>query len=102
MMSGVKRLLLALFCAATLATGADTPAKFGALTPGTPVPDFKAVTPDNGELKLSDYKGKVVVVNLWTTNRAPAAVLENAHAQYQSLGVATVGICTNATREEFN
>lgn len=35
------------------------------LVPGKPAPDFKAVDVDGVEFKLSDYKGKVVLLDFW-------------------------------------
>lgn len=35
--------------------------------PGLPAPEFKAMKPDSTWISLSDYKGKVVVVDVWAT-----------------------------------
>ena len=35
--------------------------------PGLPAPDFKAMAPDSSWMNLSDYKGKVVVIDVWAT-----------------------------------
>ena len=100
----MKRLLLALFATViSPAAAADAPvARFGSLNAGALPPDFTAVAVDGGTLRLSDFKDKVVVVNLWTTTRGPAELLENAFTQYRPLGVTVVGVCTNATRAEFD
>jgi thiol-disulfide isomerase/thioredoxin len=37
------------------------------LTNGTPAPDFTTVSPDNKSVKLSDFRGKVVVLDFWAT-----------------------------------
>lgn len=76
-------------------------AKFGALVGGAEVPGFKMTTAEGKELALGDFKGRVVVVNFFATNRPPADVLENAWAQYREQDVTVLGVCTNATREEF-
>ena len=100
----MKRLLFALFALLVPRVVASDAAiaRFGAMAAGTLAPDFTAVAADGSPVKLSDFKDKVVVVNLWTTNRGPADVLENAFAQYQSLGMTVLGICTSATRDEFD
>ena len=100
----MKRLLLALFAMVVPpVAAADAPvARFGSLTAGSLLPDFSADLADGTTLRLSDFKDKVVVVNLWTTNRGPADLLESAFTQYRSMGVMVVGICTNATRAEFD
>lgn len=36
-------------------------------TPGLKAPDFKAMKPDSTWMKLSDFRGKVVVVDVWAT-----------------------------------
>ena len=35
--------------------------------PGLPAPDFKAMAPDSSWMNLSDYRGKVAVVDVWAT-----------------------------------
>src|SRR5215207_2948351 len=85
------------------AIGSDSAkTKFGALMSGSAMPDFSAIGADGHTVNLSDFRGRVVVLNVWATNRGPADILENVHAQYQALGVAVVGLCANATRDEFD
>ena len=35
------------------------------LVVGKPVPDFETVDPDGNAFKLSDYRGKVTVIDFW-------------------------------------
>lgn len=42
---------------------------------GEPAPDFALATPDNRQIALSDYRGKVVLVNFWAT-WCPSCVVE--------------------------
>lgn len=86
----------------TMAFAADAPAaKFGSLVAGSVAPDFSATTADGKAIKLSDFKGKTVVLNFWATNRGPATALEAAAADNAAAGVVVIGVCSGATREEF-
>ncbi|MBW3535683.1 MAG: TlpA family protein disulfide reductase [Gemmatimonadetes bacterium] len=41
--------------------------RFAAATVGGTAPDFTAFTLDGSEARLSDYRGKVVLLNIWAT-----------------------------------
>ena len=101
----MKQFLLWLALLSASMVGAQEPAaKFGRLAAGAEAPDFTALIPEGKggkEIKLSDYKGKVVVLNFWATNRGPADQLESAFAKYSEQDVVVLGICSGATREEF-
>ncbi len=60
--------------------------------------EFTATTEDGSPLKLSDYRGKVVVVNFWYASCAPcraeAPILQGLYEKYQDQGVAFVGVNT--------
>jgi peroxiredoxin len=81
---------------------AEAPAKFGSLVPGAVAPDFTARDAEGRSVKLSAFRDKVVILNFWTTNRGPADALQSAFAQYGSLGLTVLGVCSNATRDEFD
>lgn len=105
MLCGMKRLLLALVwsigsAAAVLA--AEPAAKFGALAVGAAAPEFTATGADGKEIKLADFKGRVLVLNFWATNRGPADTLGSIASKYGDQGVAVLGICAASTREEFD
>ena len=46
--------------------GTITASMYGGINPGDPAPDFKLPAVDGREISLSDYRGKVVVLNFWT------------------------------------
>ncbi len=86
----------------TSAVSADAPAaKFGTLAAGTLAPDFKVQGADGKEVKLSDFKGRVVVVGFWATNRGPAEALQNAFLQYQDLGLTVLGVGSGSSKDDF-
>lgn len=102
MLRPMKRLLRALAGSAALIAGAAEPAaKFGSLTPGEAVPDFAVTGADGQELKLADFRGRVVVVSFGATNRPPADTLEALAAKYGEGGVAVLGVCAAPTRRDF-
>ena len=61
-----------------------------------PAPDYQAITLDNEVVSLTDYKGKVILVNLWATWCEPCRdempLLEDlsqtfSHADFEVIGV---------------
>ncbi|MCD0485288.1 TlpA family protein disulfide reductase [Streptacidiphilus sp. ASG 303] len=64
-------------------------------------PDISGETVDGGHAALSDYRGKVVVVNVWgswcSPCRAEAAGLQQTWAAYKDKGVQFLGINTRDT-----
>ena len=97
----MKRLLLALAVASSLLAADEPAAKFGTLTAGAPVPDFTAVGLNSNEVKLADFRGRVLVLNFWTISRGPADSLEAIAQKYGAQGVTVLGVCSAATRNEF-
>ncbi|MCX6953217.1 MAG: redoxin domain-containing protein [Verrucomicrobia bacterium] len=81
---------------------AEPVAKFGTLAAGVVAPDFTVVGADGRDIRLADFKGKVLVVGFWAPNRGPAEGLQNAFLQYEALGAKVLGICSGGTREEFD
>jgi peroxiredoxin len=62
-------------------------------------PDFQLETPDGRKVKLSDYKGKVVLLNFWATWCAPCAQemprLIDLYDKYRDRGVEVLAISTD-------
>ncbi len=102
-MNRLAPVFLALVVALAAQDGpAPAAAKFGKLVVGDPAPDFTAIGADGKEIKLADFKGRVLVLNFWAINRGPADQLENVFAGFGPQGVAVLGVCSAATREEFD
>ena len=59
-------------------------------------PDFELKTVDGRAVKLSDFRGRAVVLNFWATYCAPCRVempwLIDLYRQYQSQGLEIIGV----------
>jgi peroxiredoxin len=77
----------------------STPARPTALvTLPRPILDAENRSTNGGPIKLADYSGKVLLVNLWATWCGPCRMetpeLVKLHQEYQSRGVEMVGLST--------
>ncbi|HEV7925526.1 MAG TPA: redoxin domain-containing protein [Verrucomicrobiae bacterium] len=71
----------------------DTPLDLGVISllaplhPGDEAPDFAVKTADGQTVKLSDYKGKYVLLDFWATSSAPSvAEMPELNATYAAFG----------------
>ncbi|UUU23594.1 TlpA family protein disulfide reductase [Streptomyces sp. DSM 40750] len=66
-------------------------------------PDFSGSTVDEDPVRLSDYRGEVVVVNAWATwcgpCRAESPALERTYQGFKDQGVQVLGISTDVERK---
>lgn len=65
---------------------------------GFPAPDFELDSIAGGSIKLSELRGKVVMVNLWASWCAPCRAempaIDNVYRQYRERGLEVVAINT--------
>ncbi len=82
--------------------GVNAVARAGRILPG-PAPDFQLSLFTGGTFRLSEQRGKAVVLNFWASwcppCRAEAPVLERAWRRYRDRGVVLVGLNVWDSRE---
>jgi peroxiredoxin len=70
--------------------------RFAPVTPGNPAPDYPVYSLLGDTVHLSDYKGSVVVLNIWATWCKPCVrempALERLHDQLASEGLEVIAV----------
>ncbi len=76
------------------------------LATGTPAPDFTVQDKKGGPVKLSDYKGKVVVLDFWATWCPPCRRslphTNEVAKQFADKGVVVLAVCVSDTQTAFD
>ncbi|MFM9594319.1 TlpA family protein disulfide reductase [Streptomyces scabiei] len=83
-------------------SGMSRPFKRVAVGERADAPAFSGRTVDGKPVRLSDYRGEVVVVNAWATScgpcRAEAPALERTYRTFEDRGVQVLGVSTDVER----
>ncbi len=65
---------------------------------GEPAPDFHAVTFDGRKISLADFKGRVLIINLWATWCVPCRnelpLLDGYYALRKNVGLEVIAVAT--------
>jgi len=92
-------ILILIAGAAWIAVSADTNHATGTMSApqvGFAAPDFALKTTEGKEVRLSDFKGSAVLVNLWATwcppCRAEMPTIETMYREYQSQGLVVLAV----------
>ncbi len=107
-MKRTTRLLLFLLLGVLEALAADhagSAPPVALLSPGTPAPDFVSYDLSGQAVRLSEYRGRVLILDFWATWCGPCIAsmphTQEVAARYADQGVAVLAVCTGDKRKRF-
>ncbi|WP_299594288.1 TlpA disulfide reductase family protein [uncultured Microbulbifer sp.] len=93
----MRKLIAALCTSAALLAGAPASAN-------VPAADFTLASLKDGNLKLSEQRGEVIMLNFWASWCGPCReempLLNDLHARYEPVGFQVWGVNVDAKRED--
>jgi peroxiredoxin len=74
---------------------------FGPVAPGEPAPDYHATSLEGDTIHLADYRGEVVLLNVWATWCSPCVrempALQRLHERFADRGLNIIAVSIDAT-----
>ena len=82
------------------------PGRIELLAVGKEAPDFIAIKPDGGEMRFSELRGQVVILDFWAPwcgpCKASMPALDQLYQEVRDQGVTVLGLCVWDTRAAFD